>query len=136
MMKMKLLACVLGAVVLVTGCVDTASGGKTAAIPFIKDKFLSLYKVAPEIVYQAAKDVIKDDGIITNEGINYTGPTQVKFVQGKVNESKVWIGVTPADKDLTQVTVQVRRSGGGSDLVLANQIDKEIAVRMARQAAQ
>ena len=122
--------------VLVSGCVDTASGGKTAAIPFVKDKFLSLYRVAPDTVYQAAKDVLKDDGIITNEGINYTAAGQVKYVQGKVNESKVWIGITPADKELTQFTVQVRRSGGGSDLVLANQIDKEIAVKMARQAAQ
>ena len=132
-MKMKLLACVLGAVILVTGCVSTASGGKTGGIPLIKDKFVSLYKVAPEIVFQAAKDVVKDDGVITNEGINYATGNDVKFVQGKINEAKVWVSVEVVDKDLTQVTVQVRRSGGGSDLVLANQIDKEIAVKMARQ---
>ena len=132
-MKMKLLACVLGAVILVTGCVGTASGGKTAGVPFIKDKFLALYKVPADKAYQAAKEVMKEDGVLTNEGVNYAGAVEVRFVQGKINESKVWISVSNAEKDLTQVTVQVRRGGGGSDLVLAHQLDKEIAIKMARE---
>jgi len=132
-MKMKLFAGVLGAVILVTGCVSTVSGGKTAGVPFVNDKFEALYKVPADVVYQAAKDVVKEDGILTNEGTNYDGTNEVRFVQGKVNESKVWISVEAADKELTKVTVQTRRDGGGTDQVLAHQIDKEIAVKMARK---
>ena len=132
-MKMKLLAGLLGAVILVAGCVSTASGGKTAAVPFTKDKFVSRYKVAPEIVIQAAKEVVKNDGVVTNEGINYAGTNEVKYVQGKVNEAKVWVSVSVVEKDLTEVIVQVRRGSGGSDLALANQINKEIAIKLAKE---
>ena len=134
-MKIKLLAGVVGAALLAAGCVSTADGHKTAGVPLIKDKFISLYKVAPDTVFAAAKSVMAEDGVLTNEGTNYGTNGPVKFVQGKVNESKVWISVAVVDKNLTQVTVQVRRGGGGSDLVLANQLDKEIAVKMARQPA-
>jgi hypothetical protein len=133
MMKMKLLAGVFGAVILVAGCVDTVSGGKTAGVPFVNDKFGSLYRVPRDVVFQAAKDVVKDDGVLTNEGTNYEGTNEVKFVQGKIGESKVWISVASADSDLTRVTVQTRRDGGGTDMMLAHQVDKEIAVKMARK---
>jgi hypothetical protein len=102
-------------------------------VPFVNDKFGSLYRVPRDVVFQAAKDVVKEDGVLTNEGTNYEGTNEVKFVQGKVNESKVWISVAGAEGNLTRVEVQTRRDGGGTDMMLAHQIDKEIAVKMARK---
>ena len=134
-MRLKLLACgvAAAAAVVATGCVSTASGGKAAGVPFINDQFQSLYKMPPGVVFQAAKDVLKSDGVVTNEGTNYDGTNEVQFVQARVNECRVWVSVSVASPGTTQAVVQVRRGSGGTDLVLANQIDKEIAVRMSRE---
>ena len=130
-MKTIFLAGVLA--LMVTGCVSTVTGEKTAGIPFISDTYPSLYRRPPEVIFQAARQVIVDDGVLTNEGSNYNGTNEVRFVKGKVNECSVWISIAPAEQDLTKVMVQVRRSGGGSNLSVAHQIDKEIAVKLARQ---
>ena len=134
MMKLKILAA-FGAVsvllLLATGCVDTVAGGKTGGLPFVKDKFENRYQKPPELVFQAAKQVIRDDGILTNAGINYEQTNEVKVVTGRVNECTVWVRIAPVDAKVTDVTVQARNGGGGSNVDLIHQIATEIAVKLA-----
>src|SRR5712691_5242674 len=124
-MKTKIFLGLLGAVALaVAGCVGTVSGGKTGAVPFMKDKVEALYKRPVDEVFTAAKAVIADMGVLSNEGILHSETNHVKHAEGRINERTVWVRVEPAAADTTAVTVQARTSGGAGDIELAAQVDK------------
>ncbi len=71
MMKTKLLAALFGGLLATAGCVDTVTGGKTAGVPFIRDTVEGRYKLPPDVIFAAAKEVIKEDGVLTDEGIHH-----------------------------------------------------------------
>jgi len=56
----------------------------------------------------------------------------VRTVQGKVNQRSVYVRVEQVDPKVTGVTVQTRTSAGVSDIDLAAQIDKQIALKLVR----
>jgi Protein of unknown function (DUF3568) len=130
-MKTKILLALLGAFVLVAGCVSTVNDRSTAAVPFVKDQFESRYKVPPDQVYAAAVDVIKFNGAIARESILSPGPNQARTIEAKVNGRTVWVRVEAVDPTVTSVIVQVRTKGGGSDLELTQELQKQIAVKLA-----
>ena len=135
-MKLKFFAALAGLGLLAAGCVDTVSGGKTVGVPFIKDKIESRYERPPDQVFAAAKDVIREDGTLINEGTLYNQTNSVgnvvKTIQGRVNQRTVWVAIAQEDPKITDVTVQTRTQGGVSDIDLAAQIDKQIALKLAR----
>jgi len=131
-MKTKIFPGLLGALVIVTGCVNTVSGRKTAGMPFIKDSIEGRYERSVDQVFEAAKEVIKFHGTLINESILHTETNQVKTVEGKVNQRTVWVRVEAADPKITTVTVQTRTAGGGSDVDLAHEIEKQIALKLVR----
>jgi len=125
----------LAAAVLVTGCVNTVTGGKTAGVPFIKDTIEARYEKPAEPVFQAARAVIAENGMLINEGTLY-GQTNalgnmVRTLKGKVNERMVYVRVEALDPKITGTAVQTRTSAGVSDIDLAAQIDKQIAIKLA-----
>jgi hypothetical protein len=130
-MKTKLLVALFAGLLATAGCVDTVTGGKTAGVPFIKDTVEGRYKAPPDVIFAAAKEVMKEDGVLTDEGIHHGTTNEAKVVQGRVNECTVWVRIAPMDSQVTSVEVQTRTNAGGSDMALAHQIDKEIAVRLA-----
>jgi hypothetical protein len=130
-MKTKLLAALFGVLLATAGCVSTVTGGKTAGVPFVKDTFEGAYKLPPDVIFAAAKEVIREDGVLTKEGTNYGQTNEAKVVQGRVNQCTVWVRIVPMDSQVTSIAVQTRTNGGGSDINLAHQIDKEIAVKLA-----
>ena len=135
-MKWKFFAALAGLATLAAGCVDTVGGGKTVGVPFIKDKIESRYERPPDQVFAAAKDVIREDGTLINEGTLYNQTNSVgnvvKTIQGRVNQRTVWVAIAQEDPKITDVTVQTRTQGGVSDIDLAAQIDKQIALKLAR----
>jgi hypothetical protein len=130
-MKTKMLVVLLGGLVCVAGCVSTVNDRTTAAVPFVKDKFEGRYQRTPEQVYAAAVEVVKFMGTISRESTINPGPNQVKAIEGKVNGRNVWVRVEAVDPTVTSVTVQVRTRGGGSDLDLTQEIQKQIAIKLA-----
>ena len=135
-MKFRFIASLVGAALLTAGCVDTVTGQRTAGVPFIKDKIESRYELPVEPVFQAAKQVIRENGVLINEGTLY-GQTNavgnlVKTIKGKVDERTVWVRVEQLDPKITGVAVQTRTAGGVSDIDLAAQIDKDIALKLVR----
>jgi hypothetical protein len=130
-MKTKMLVVLLGGLVLVAGCVGTVNERHTAAVPFVKDKFESRYERSPDQVYAAALEVIKFNGAIERQSIINPGPDQLQAIEAKVNGRSVWVRVEAVDPKVTSVTVQVRTSGGGSDLELTQELQKQIAIRLA-----
>jgi hypothetical protein len=135
-MKTKFAAVVLGLVVLAAGCVGTVSGSKTAGVPFVNDTIEARYERPMDEVFKAAKEVISFNGTLLSEGTLHGQTNAVnsiaKVAQGKVNQCKVWVRVEQADPRITAVSVQTRTSGGGADIQLAAEIDKQIALRLVR----
>ncbi len=135
-MKSTIFAVILGMAVLATGCVDTVTGRKTGGVPFVKDKISSRYQRPMDQVYEAAKEVIRFNGTLVREGTLY-GQTNVinnlvKTVEGKVNQRTVWIRVEQIESAVTDLAVQARTPSGGSDIEIAAEIDKQIALKLAR----
>ena len=119
-----LLASLVGAV-LISGCVSTVDGRREAGVPFIRDKVEGRYERPPMDVWAAAKDVLAFNGTL------YSEDTLRNTLEASVDSKTVWVKVEAMDPKITRVTVQVRAKGGGTDLALAGEIDKEIAVRLA-----
>ncbi len=134
MMK-KISAVLLGAVlVAVVGCVSTVNERTTAGVPFVKDKVEGRYERPVDQVFDAAKDVVRNLGTMVNEATLYnpTNNIAVKTVQGKINQRNVWVRIEPVDATVTSVTVQTRTQGGGSDIELAHEVEKRIALKLVK----
>ncbi len=133
---MKTISAVLvgATLLLVVGCVSTVNERTTPGVPFVKDKVEGRYERPVEEVFTAAKDVVRSLGTLVNEATLYnpTNNIAVKTVQGKVNQRSVWVRVQPVDTSVTAVTVQTRTQGGGSDLDLAHEIEKRIALKLVK----
>jgi hypothetical protein len=52
-------------------------------------------------------------------------------LEANIDTKSVWVKVESIDPNLSQVTVQVRTRNGGTDVELARELDKEIALRLA-----
>jgi len=135
-MKIKFFVGLIGVAVLAAGCVNTVTGEKTVGVPFIKDTMESRYERPADQVFEAAKAAIRDQGVLVHEGTLY-GQTNavgnvVKTVEGKVNQRSVYVRVEQIDAKVSDVTVQTRTQAGVSDIDLAAQIDKQIALKLAR----
>jgi hypothetical protein len=111
--------------VLGSGCVGTIDGGTKAGVPFVKDTLESKYERPVAQIISAAKVVLDRNGKLT--GDNTVNNTLV----GRVDTRTVWIRVTELDNQVSQVITQVRTRGGRSDIDLASEIDKQIALQLA-----
>ena len=131
-MKKTIFAILLGAVLVGAGCVSTVDERKTAGVPFIKDRVEGRYERSVDEVTKAAKLVVSNNGVLVNESTLYNQTNAVRTVEGKVNQRTVWVRVEAQDPKITAVTVQTRTPGGGSDIDLAHEIEKQIALKLVR----
>lgn len=131
LMKTKISLVLVGALVLVAGCVQTVNDRHAFALSPGKDKFEGRYERSVAQVYAASVDVVKRNGAIERESNITTSTNLVKSIEGKVNNRKVWVRVEPVDPNVTSVKVQVRTKGGGTDLVLTQELQKQIAIELA-----
>lgn len=131
-MKTTIFAILLGAVLAGAGCVSTVDEHKTAGVPFVRDRVGGQYERTVDQVAQAAKQVITSNGVLVNESTLYNRTNAVKTVEGKVNQRSVWVRIEGVDPKVTAVTVQTRTSGGGTDIDLAHEIEKQIALKLVQ----
>jgi hypothetical protein len=123
-----LLLAVAGAGVLGTGCVETVDGRSQAGVPWVKDSVEGRYERPGAQVFDAAKQVLAFNGTVTAENtINHS-------LEAKVNQITVFVRIDELDaaKPLTHVIVQTRTKGGGTDLDLAHEMEKQIALKLVR----
>ncbi len=130
-MNTKILAILFGTAILAVGCISTVNQRTTPGVPFIKDKITGRYQRSVDQCFTAAKEVVSSLGTLVNESTLYNQTNTVKTVEGKVNQRSVWVRIEPVDQTITQVVVQTRTPGGGSDLDLAAEIEKQIALKLA-----
>ena len=129
-MKTTISTILAAAVIVSTGCVSTVNDRTTPGIPLVKDKIQGRYERPVDQIFQAAKDVIKENGVLVNESVLYNQTNAVKTVEGKVNQRNVWVRVEAIDAKVSEVTVQTRTPGGLSDIDLAHQLEKDIALKL------
>ena len=116
----------------VTGCVNTVSGTKTATLWYNKDAVQGRYARSVDQVYQASVKVIGDNGALITEYIPHDVTNTVLSLQAKVNQRNVWIRVmSDPQPGITDVTVQARTKVAG-DADLAHELEKEIALQLSR----
>jgi hypothetical protein len=131
-MKTQFLVALLGAAVVITGCVGSLDGRKHAGNPFVKDTIEGRYERPPDQVYAAARKVVEFNGTLVNESTMHGNTNIVRVVEGKVNQRSVWVRVEPVDARITSVMVQVRTPGGGKDVDLTHELEKQIALQLSR----
>lgn len=130
-MKKMIFAVLAGATLAVTGCVKTVSDNHAFATTWSQDTISGRYNRTMDQVYHASVQVVVNNGVLVREYIT-PGTNVVRSLEGKVNQQRVWIRVEAVDSKTTQVDVQARGSWGGSDVNLAAQLEKEIALQLAR----
>jgi hypothetical protein len=126
------LLAITGLAALSVSCVGTVGGRTTAGVPFVKDKVEGRYERPLDEVFTAAKEVIKFNGTLGTESVLHGQTNLVKTVEGKVNQRSVWVRVEQLDPKVTGVVVQTRTKGGGSDIDLAHELEKQIALKLVR----
>jgi hypothetical protein len=107
------------------GCVSTLDGRKEAGFPLLKDQVVRVYERPVMQVWAAAKDVLNANGNIFSEDVMQS------TVSARVDTRTVRIKVESMDQKTTRMTVQARTKGWGTDLDLAGEIDKQVAIRLA-----
>ena len=130
-MRIKMLVGLIAGLVFVGACVSTVNDRHAFALSPGKDKFESRYKRSVNQVYDAALDVVKSSGTIERESIISPGTNQFRAIEAKVNGRKVWVRVESVEPEITSVKVQVRTSGGGTDLDLTQQLQSQIGIKLA-----
>ena len=131
-MKTKFFAAFVGLAIVTAGCISTVSGTRTPAVTWSKDHVEGRYERSVDQVYQASLTVINANGVLITEFIPHDTTNTVRSLQGKVNQRNVWIRVEAIDPKITGVTVQVRSTWGVSDIDIAHELEKEIALQLAR----
>jgi hypothetical protein len=123
--------------ILASGCITTVSGTKTAGDPFGRDSLTGRYQRSEDQVYRAAIQVINNDGKLLTEYIPHNSTNVVRAFKGRVNQNDVWVRVEAVELQppLTQITVEARTKWGNQDLNLAHELEKEVALQLARQTA-
>lgn len=89
-----------------------------------KDAIEARHERSPMEVWNAAKEVLNVSGKLYSEDVLKS------ILEASVSNRTVWVKVEPVDRTATRVVVQARTSGGGSDIDLASEIDKQIASRL------
>ena len=127
-MKLKISAVIAAALLagLGTGCYSTVDGRTKAGVPWAKDTIESRYERPSQQVFEAAKTTLAFNGTLQGEN------TITKVLTAMVDTRTVYVKVDDVEPKVSRVTVQVRTKGGGSDIDLASEIDKQIALRLVK----
>ena len=131
-MKQKIFLALVGVSLIGAGCVRTVTERTSFGVPFVKDSVEGRYERPLEQVFDAAKEVVKFNGALVSESTLHSETNLVKTVEGKVNQRSVWIRVEAMDPKVTGVAVQTRTKGGATDIDLAHEIEKQIALKLVR----
>jgi hypothetical protein len=133
-MKTKILMALFGIAVVTVGCVSTVTDSRTMGVPLVRDSVQGRYQRSLDDVYRASVMVVNNNGVVTTEFIPHDTTNAVRSLTGKLNEGKVWVRVEAVDLQtpITEVTVQARTHYGGADLDSAHELEKEIALQLAR----
>ena len=131
-MKKITFAVLVGMAIITGGCVKTVSDTHQASVwPVGKDQVEGRYERGIDQVYRAAFTVISNNGVVVTEYIPHDTSNGARSLQGKVSQCNVWVRVSSEDDPkITSIVVQVRTKWGNSNVELAHELEKEIALQL------
>ncbi len=112
-----------------TGCVRTVDNRNRFGNPVQADRVEARYERSVDQVFESARETLAFNGQI----IAANNITEVKTLEGKVNDRSVYVKIQEEEPGLTHMVVQARTKRGAGDVALASEIDKQIALRLARK---
>ncbi len=131
-MKIGFFAVLAGVALGMTGCVSTVTDDKTAGVYLSRDKVEGRYKFPLNTVFEASRKALQALGQVSRESTLLESTNQVRALEGKVRGTDVWIRVEAVDPQVTAVKVQARTTWVGSDVPVAHDVEKQIALELAR----
>jgi len=111
--------------------VRTVSDTSAFAVSVGRDSVAGRYNRTWEQVYKAAYSVVQRDGVVTKEYVPHDYTNIVRQLEGRVSDRNVYVRVEAVDPKTTQVDVEARTKWGGTDIDVAHELDKEIALELA-----
>ncbi|MFN0067449.1 MAG: hypothetical protein ACKVYV_07405 [Limisphaerales bacterium] len=107
-----------------TGCYRSLDGRSRAGVPFKQDRIEGRYERTTTQALDAARQVLTFNGTIVSDDV-------VRGVLiAQIDRRRAFIEITEVEPGITRVVVQVRTSGGGADIPLAAELQKQIALRL------
>lgn len=113
-----------------TGCVNTVTQNQPGALPVYRDRIEGRYQQPVESVFEASKRAVNSFGNITSEGKVLDRTNDVRVLEGNINGRNVYVRVEALEPQLTSVIVQVRTRMGGTDLNVARDVIRRLAVEL------
>ena len=129
MRKIALLVAGMMALGIFSGCYSTPEGKMKAGVPFVKDSFEGRYQRPVATIFAAARQVLELNGTVTGEN------RITNSLEAKVDNRTVMVRVDEVEPGVSRVIVAARKKGGGADLDLASEIEKQIALKLASSPA-
>jgi hypothetical protein len=129
-MKLGIFALLAAVALGVAGCVRTVDGEKTAGLHLSRDRVSGNYKFPLNTVFEASKKALQTLGEMTRESTFLDNTNQVRTLEGKVQGTDVWIRVEVSSPQVTAVTVQARTTWVGSNVPVAHEVEKQIALNL------
>lgn len=130
MMKTGLFVLLAGMALCLTGCVSTVTEQKSSGVPAFRDRVEGRYERPINQVFEAAKRALNSYGNVSAEGQLHTSTNQVRTIEGFVNQNSIYVRVEALEPRLTLVVVQVRTKWGGTDLQMAHELEKRVALEL------
>jgi hypothetical protein len=128
---MRKTVCLFAVVLLAvaTGCQSTPDGRRRAGVPFVRDTIEGRYQRPVDQIFTASRGVLELNGTLTGENtVNHT-------LEAKVDNRSVVVKVDEVEPGVSRVLVEARKKGGGADIDLAAEIEKQIALKLATGGA-
>jgi len=115
------------------GCVSKVTQDNPGRPPAYRDRIEAQYKQPAEKVFEAAKRAFNSFGNITRESSSGSGAAQLCFIEGLINQDRVYIRIEGISPTATKMITQVRASMGGTNLQLANELHRQTEIELNRR---
>jgi hypothetical protein len=113
-----------GVLITLPGCYRSLDGHTKGGMPFKKDTIQGRYERSIAKVQPAARKVLEFNGQLLSEDV------VTHVLVGKVDTRNVWVKLEELEPTVTRVVVQARTKSGNSDIDLAAEIEKQIALNL------
>lgn len=131
-MKLGFFALLAAVALGLVGCVNTVTDQKTAGLYLSRDKVEGRYRFPVNTVFEASRKALQALGQVTRESTLLESTNQVRALEGKVRDTDVWIRVEAVNSEVTSVLVQARSTWVGSNVPVAHEVEKQVALELAR----
>jgi hypothetical protein len=130
-MKKGMLIVLAGVALCVAGCVSTVTQENPGYAGAYRDRVEKRFDRPAGQVFEAAKRALNSYGTITRESMSVANTNQLGFIEGSLNQYRVWMRVEGVSASATKLVVQMRASMGGTDLRMAQELQDRTAFELS-----